>query len=184
MSTAVSPNSRTAWRYGLVEWSNAPEFTHALHLAPNRDDISFHRLTCMFSRTCLEFDRYMLGTKHVHLRSSHDRLHVIAMPEKLKTNPHLHAFADFSEAQWGDRLKLPWEWKLEQIWYQVTQGSGTLRIVPDPDRGAAYYATKEALRAGHDYLLSWDFHRDDKIVKRPSALCLQRRAAVRKPRTH
>jgi hypothetical protein len=168
----------------LVEWSTSPEFTHALHLAPNRHDISFHRLTCMFSRFCLEADRYMLGTKHVHLRNSRDRLHMIAMPEKLDTNPHLHGFADFSEASWGDALKLPWEWKLDGIWYEVTQGSGSLRIAPDPDRGAALYATKEALRSGHQYLLSWDFHRGDKLAERPSAVCHQRSAAVRKVRTH
>lgn len=120
MILAASPNSRAAWRYGLVEWSTSPEFTHALHLAPNRHDISFHNLTRLFSRFCLEVDRYMLGTKHVHLRNSHDRLHMIAMPEKLETNPHLHGFADFSEAQWGDRLTLlPWEWKLDRIWHRV-----------------------------------------------------------------
>jgi hypothetical protein len=185
MILAASPNSRAAWRYGLVGWSTSPEFTHALHLAPNRHDISFHKLTLLFSRFCLEVDRYMLGTKHVHLRNSHDRLHMIAMPEKLETNPHLHGFADFSEAQWGDRLTLlPWEWKLDRIWHRVTEGSGTLRIAPDPDRGAALYATKEAFRSDHQYLLSWDFHRSDKLVKRPSAVCLQRTAAVRKARTH
>jgi hypothetical protein len=184
MNVAVSPNSSFAWRYGLVEWSTAPEFTHALHLAPNRHDISFHRLTCMFSRFCLEADRYLLGTKHVHLRNSHDRLHMIAMPEKLDTNPHLHGFADFSEAKWADRVQLPWEHKLERIWYAVTEGSGTLRIAADPDRGAALYATKEAFRSHHQYLLSWDFHCSDKLVKRPSAVCLQRTAAARKARTH
>jgi len=175
--------SKVVRRDGIVRWIMS-DYTHALDLAPNRHDISFHRLTCMFRRFCLETDRYMLGTKHVHLRNSHDRLHMIAMPEKLDTNPHLHGFADFSELKWGDRLKLPWEHKLERIWYEVTEGSGTLRIAAQPDCGAALYATKEAFRADHEYLLSWDFHPADKLGKRASPICLQRTPARRKPRTH
>jgi len=69
--------------------------------------MSFSRLKSLFGRLCLEADRYMLGVKHVHLRNSHDRLRMVAFPEKLDTNPHLHGFANFSEAQWGDRLHLP-----------------------------------------------------------------------------
>jgi hypothetical protein len=52
------------------------------------------------------------------------------------------------------------------------------------DRGAALYRTKEALRRDHDYFHSWDYHRADKLRRRSSAVCLQRKPAVRKPRTH
>ncbi|MDQ3144946.1 MAG: hypothetical protein M3Q57_08740, partial [Pseudomonadota bacterium] len=93
MNLAASPMSRTARRDGLVQWLTFPEFTHAVHLAPNRHDLASPRLIRMFSRFCLEIDRYMLATKHVHLRSSHDRLNMLVMPEKLDTNPHLHGVA-------------------------------------------------------------------------------------------
>jgi hypothetical protein len=127
----------------------------------------------MFSRLCLEADRYFLDAKHVHLRNSHNRLNMLVMPEKIDTNPHLHGVANFSREFLGDRFHHPWEWKLEQIWHEVTEGSGTMRIQIDPDRGAAIYATKEALRRDHDYLHSWFFHRDDKLRKRPNAITLQ-----------
>lgn len=165
--------SLVARREGLVEWLTSPEFTHVIHLAPNRHELSFARLTRMFSRFCIEVDRYMLGAKHVHMRGSHDRLNMVVMPEKLDTNPHLHGVANFSSDFWGQRLNLPWEWKLEQIWHEITQGSGTILIQADPDRGAAIYATKEAFRRNHDFLHSWDFHSDDKLRKRPNATALQ-----------
>jgi len=98
---------------------------------------------------------------------------MIAMPEKLGINPHLHGVANFSAIFWGDSVTLPWEWKLDQIWREVTRGSGTTLIEADPDRGSALYKTKEAFRRDHDYLHSWDFHRDDKLRKRPNATCLQ-----------
>ena len=173
MSLIISPMSRTARRSGLVEWLTYPEFTHAVHLAPNRHDLPNPRLKRIFGRFCLEVDRYMLGAKHVHFRSSHDRLNMLVMSEKLGTNPHLHGVANFSVDFWGQSLKLPLEWKLEQIWLEVTEGSGTIRIQADPDRGAAIYATKEAFRRDHEYLHSWDFHRDDKLGKRPNAITLQ-----------
>jgi hypothetical protein len=127
----------------------------------------------MFSRFCLEVDRYVLGAKHVHLRNSHDRLNMLVMPEKLDTNPHLHGAGNFAAEYLGERFNQPWEWKLDQIWYEVTQGSGTICIQPDPDLGLAFYATKEAFRRDHYYLHSWDFHRDDKLKKRPGAMTLQ-----------
>jgi hypothetical protein len=179
---AISAKAR---RNGLVEWAIS-DSTHALDLAPNRiDSLTLAGLERMFRLFCLEVDRYLLGVKHVHLRSSHDRLRMIAFPEKLDVNPHLHGFANFSAAHWGDRIdRLPWEWKLGQIWNSVSGGSGTIHIAADPDAGKAWYSTKEALRRDHDYLHSWDFHRADKIVARPSGTPLQRRAATRRSRTH
>ena len=163
--------SKYVRREGYIDWIES-DATHAVHLAPNRRDMTFMQLTGKFKRLCLEADRYMLGVKHVHLRNSHDRLRMIAFPERIDTNPHLHCFADFSEAFWGDRIDLPWQWKLEQIWRNLTEGSGTIVIQHDIDRGAARYGTKEAFRRDHEYLHSWDFHRNDKLRKRPCATSL------------
>lgn len=167
-----SPMSKHSRRDGLIEWIEN-DATHALHLTPNRHDMSFSRLKGLFGRLCLEADRYMLGVKHVHLRSSHDRLRMVAFPEKLDTNPHLHAFANFSEAHWGDRIHLLWTDHLQQVWFDITDGSGTIVIQHHIDRGAASYGTKEAFRRDHDYLHSWDFHRNDKLQRRPNATTLQ-----------
>lgn len=177
--------SVVARRRGLVEWAIS-DSTHAVDLAPNRhDSLGLTGLERMFGQFCLEVDRYLLGVKHVHLRSSHDRLLMIAFPEKLDVNPHLHGFANFSLAHWGNRIdQLPWEWKLGEIWRCVSGGSGTIDIVADPDAGKVWYSTKEAFRRDHDYLHSWDFHRPDKLTRRPSAVCLQRKPAIRRPRTH
>jgi len=170
-------------REGLIEWA-IKSSTHIVDLAPNRHDrLTPVGLEKLFSRLCLEADRSLLSTKNVHLRSSHDRLRMIAFPEKLDVNPHLHAFADLSpwsaHLQKGSLASL-----LAGTWYQVTEGSGTIRVFDDFDRGAAFYRTKEALRRDHDYFHSWDYHPGDKLQRRPSAVCLQRRPAVRKPRTH
>jgi hypothetical protein len=109
---------------------------------------------------------------------------MIAFPEKLDTNPHLHCFADLSDEYLGNRSNLPWEKKLEDIWRSVAGTSATLAIDADPDQGKAWYSTKEAYRRDHEYLHSWDFHRSDKLVKRPSAVCIQRTPARRKVRIH
>lgn len=181
---SVSSMSVVARRRGLVEWAMTSS-THSLDLAPNRhDSITPLILERMLAGLCLRFDRYVLQCNHVHLRNSHERLRMIAFPEKLDTNPHLHCFADFSEDYLGERRKLAWEQKLSDIWRTVAGDSATMVIQAEPDAGKAWYSTKEAYRRDHYYLHSWDFHREDKLVKRPSAACLQRKPAVRKPRTH
>ena len=183
MSLIVSPMSRAARRDGLASWMSDPKYTHAISLAPNRPNISSDLLKRMFGWFCLEVDRYMLGVKHAHLRNSHDRFDMIAMPEKLDVNPHLHGVANMSVDFWGERLMLPWESKLDQIWREVTRGSGEIDIT-DNDDGLAIYFTKEAFPRDHDHLHSWDFHRNDKLRKRPSATSLQRVAITRKAVLH
>lgn len=159
--------------------------THSLDLAPNRQDaITPLILERMLAGLCLRFDRYVLECKHVHLRSSHERLRMIAFPEKLDTNPHLHCFADLSDDYLGERRNLAWEQKFEDIWRSVAGATATLVIHANPTEGKAWYSTKEAYRRDHYYLHSWDFHRSDKLVKRPSAVRLQRTPASRRPRTH
>jgi hypothetical protein len=176
--------SAVSRRRGLVEWAMTSS-THSIDLAPNRHDtITPLILERMLSRFCLGIDHYVLQCKHVHFRNSHDRLRMIAFPEKLDTNPHLHCFADLSDEYLGERRYFPWERKFEDIWRSVAGASATLAIDADPDKGKAWYSTKEAYRRDHYYLHSWDFHRSDKLAKRPSAVCLQRRAATRTPRTH
>lgn len=180
----VSPMSTVSRRRGLVEWAMTSS-THSIDLAPNRHDaITPLILQRMLAGFCLGIDQYVLQCKHVHLRNSHDRLRLIAFPEKLDTNPHLHCFADLSGAYLGERRMFPWERKFEDIWRSVAGQSASLAIDANPDDGKAWYSTKEAYRRDHYYLHSWDFHRSDKLVKRPSAACLQRTPARRKPRTH
>jgi hypothetical protein len=180
----VSPMSAAARRRGLVQWAMTSS-THAIDLAPNRHDgITPFILERMFAGLCLGLDRYVLQCKHVHLRNSHERLRMIAFPEKLETNPHLHCFADLSEDYLGERRKVAWEQKLSDIWRSVAGDSATIMIQAHPDEGKAWYSTKESFRRDHYYLHSWDFHRSVKLVKRPSAVCLQRTAATRRARTH
>lgn len=180
----VSPISVVAQRRGLVRWAMTSS-THSVDLAPNRlDSITPLILKDMFKRFCFGVDRYVLQCRHVNLRNSHDRLRMIAFPEKLDTNPHLHCFADLSEDYLGERRNLDWEQKLSDIWRSVAGESATMVIGADPDEGKAWYSTKEAYRRDHYFLHSWDFHREDKLRKRPSAVSLQRTAVVRKPRTH
>jgi hypothetical protein len=170
-------------REGLIEWVLEGS-THILDLAPNRHDtLTKIGLEKLFSRLLIELDRELLGTRNVHLRSSHERLRVIAFPEKLEVNPHLHAFADFSP--WRPQLQQSaLEALLTRTWYRLTEGSGTMRMFAEFDRGAAVYRTKEALGRSHDYFHSWDYHRGDKLQRQSSAACPQRRPAVRKSRTH
>ena len=160
-------------------------FTHMVTLTVDRNDpVSFHMLTKLFKTFSYEVDRDVLDVKNPHLRSSSDRFEMIAMPEKLDTNPHLHGAANFSTEFMKERLNGPWQAELRDIWRRVNRGSGSAHFIEGLDRGLLYYITKEVPRNGHEYLHSWDFHREDKLVKRPSAACLQRRRAVRKPRTH
>ena len=93
---------------------------------------------------------------------------------KIETEQEVTKLADanFSPAFMGARLHQDWETKLDNIWRAVTRGSGETHITDDFDRGLLRYFTKEALRSGHDYLHSWDFHRDDKLQKRPNATTL------------
>lgn len=165
MSTpTASPMSRTIRRESLIEWMSRPEYTHALTLAPNRDNLSPHLLRSMLGAFCLEVDKFMLGVREVHRRYSWERLALIAMPEKLDTNPHLHCVANFSRTHWQHGLDKPWENELSPIWRRVTRGSGELVIEPNTGRRIAEYITKEALRHDHDYYLSQDFHPDRRIA--------------------
>ena len=180
----VSAMSAVARRRALVKWAMTSS-THSVDLAPNRQDaITPLILEGMFKRFCLRVDRYVLQCKHVHFRNSHDRLRIIAFPEKLDINPHLHCFADLSEDYLGERRNLAWEQKLSDIWRSVAGESATIVIDAQPDEGKAWYSTKEAYRRDHYYLHSWDFHREDKLRKRPSAVSLQRTATSRRAVTH
>lgn len=173
MSAAVSMISVAALRRGHVEWMAQPEFTHAVTLAPNRfERVSYELLTRMFGSFCYEVDRYVLGIRHPYLRNSHDRFQMVAMPEKVGVNAHLHGVANFSPEFMGDRLQENWEAKLDNIWRCVTGGSGETHITEGVDHRLLGYFTKEAPWSGHDYLHSWFFHRDDKLRKRPDATSL------------
>jgi hypothetical protein len=156
--------SRTVRREALIEWMSRPEYTHAITLAPNRENLSLDLLRKLLGGFCYEIDKLMLGSREVHRRYSWERLALIAMPEKLDTNPHLHCVANFSRTHWHHQLDKPWEAALTPIWRRVTRGSGELKIELNNGRKVAQYITKEALRRDHDYFLSQDFHPDNRIA--------------------
>jgi hypothetical protein len=165
--------SRARRRDGLVDWMGDEMFTHAITLAPNRPNISFDLLRRMFSSFCYEVDRYVLDINHPYLRNSHDRLQMIVMPEKLGVNPHLHGVANLSASFMGDRLNERWELRFDNIWRSVSGEAGGTDVIAAFDRGLLRYFAKEALRSDHEYLHSWDFHRGDKLRRRPDATTLQ-----------
>lgn len=156
--------SRTLRREGLVDWMNRPEYTHAITLTPNRQDITDEMLRSMFGRFCHEVDQFMIGVRNVRNRYSSERLNMLVMPEKLGMNPHLHGVADFSRCFWQHRLDKPWERELPRIWLRCTRGAGEMVIEPRYGEGFAWYSTKEALRRDHDFLHSWDFHSDARLA--------------------
>lgn len=155
----------TVRREAYVEWMCSPEFTHAVTLAPNRD-ISTDLLRRMFGRFCIEVDQYMIGIRNVRTRYSSERLNMIAMPEKLGVNPHLHGVANFSRDFWQHRLNKRWEIELPLIWKRSSRGAGEMVLEPIQGSGFAWYSTKEALRRDHDFFHSWDFHSNDRLVDR------------------
>lgn len=160
----VSPVSRMVRREALIEWMSRPEYTHSITLAPNRDNISVDMLRRLLGGFCYEVDKFMLGAREVHRRYSWERLALIAMPEKLNINPHVHCVANFSRTHWQRNVDKPWEAALTPIWRRVTRGSGELKIELNSGRKVAQYITKEALRRDHDYFLSQDFHPDRRIA--------------------
>lgn len=165
MSTPlVSAMSRSTRREALIEWMSRPEYTHAITLAPNRENLTQEQLRRLLGAFCCEVDKFMLGVREVHRRYSWERLELIAMPEKLETNPHLHCVANFSRTHWHQNLDKPWAAALSPIWRRVTRGSGELQIELNSGRRVAQYITKEALRRDHDYFLSQDFHPDRRIA--------------------
>ena len=151
-------------REALIEWMSRPEYTHAITLAPNRENLTQEQLRRLLGAFCCEVDKFMLGVREVHRRYSWERLELIAMPEKLETNPHLHCVANFSRTHWHQNLDKPWAAALSPIWRRVTRGSGELQIELNSGRRVAQYITKEALRRDHDYFLSQDFHPDRRIA--------------------
>src|SRR5437870_2856886 len=156
----LSPGIRQA---ALVEWCRRPEFTHALSLAPNRKNISLDLLIDVFGAFCLEVDRLMFGTKHVHRRPTWERFQAIAFPEMLEGNPHLHCVANFSRLHWQSRLDKPWEDELPGIWKGITREPGSLDLQEKWGTGWERYITKEVFRPGHDFLLAADFHSNERV---------------------
>lgn len=160
----ISPMSRTVRREALIEWLSRPEYTHAITLAPNRESLTLDQLRRLLGAFCCEVDKFMLGVREVHRRHSWERLDLIAMPEKLEVNPHLHCVANFSRTHWQQRLDKPWEYELPRIWRAVTRGSGDCKIDLNNERAVAEYISKEAMRGDHEYFLSHDFHPDRRIA--------------------
>jgi hypothetical protein len=156
--------SRVRFRAEMIAWFSRPEFSHVITLAPNRKDITPELLRKMLGTFCGEVDKFMLRTRNPQSRYSHERLHLVAMPEKLDSNPHLHCVANFTRAFWQHNLDKPWEEELAKIWERVTRGAGSIVIDVNSSERIASYITKEMLRPDHDFYHSWDFHPAHRIV--------------------
>jgi len=163
--------SRVRLRADTIKWLSRPEFSHAITLAPNRKDMALHRkdmepelLRKMLGAFCCEVDKFMLQTSNPRSRYSCERLHLVAMPEKLDSNPHLHCVANFTRAFWQHNLDKPWEEELPKIWKRVTRGAGSIVIDVNSSERVASYITKEMLRPDHDFYFSWEFHPAHRIV--------------------
>lgn len=139
-------------RKALLDWAMEQRFTHALTLNTDRE-LNERRLDDIFGCFCHRYDKAIHGRnlKRVPLES---RLNVIAFPENLSTNAHLHAFVDLSpaiEAFGNDGVSIE---RLRTCWLQSTRGAGSVCLVAQPDRRWGGYCTK---RFNGNYLLSADY---------------------------
>ncbi len=179
--------SRVRLRAETIEWLSRPEFSHAITLAPNRKDMVLNRkdmepelLRKMLGAFCCEVDKFMLRTSNPHSRYSCERLHLVAMPEKLDSNPHLHCVANFTRAFWQHNLDKPWEEELPKIWKRFRRGAGSIEIDVNSSERVASYITKEMLRPDHDFYHSWDFQPAHRIVDENLKATLELIAPTRK----
>lgn len=158
MFNEISPFRPYFLRKGLALWIGAPEFSHAITLNVNRNEISLRTLQRMFGRWCYLIDQMMSGQKRVSKKPTQSRFNAIAMPEHLLSNGHLHVAADFRREFWGKGLNPERLIKLHGFWEDITSGSGNMHIQLNASKGWGYYITKEYYRHGHDYILAADFH--------------------------
>ena len=172
--------SRVRVRAGMGEWISRPEFSHVITLAPNRKDITPELLRKMLGAFCCEVDKYMLRTRNPGSRYSYERLQLVAMPEKLDSNPHLHCVANFTRAFWQHQLDKPWEEELSKIWKRITREAGSIVIDLNSSERVASYITKEMLRPDHDFYFSWEFHPAHRIVDENLKTILELIAPTRK----
>jgi hypothetical protein len=131
--------------------------SHTVHLAPNRDDLRFELLVGVFKTFCHEVDRWKLCRRKVDNVASSERFLAIAFPEKLETNPHLHAAADFHFLLNRGLHDAEIELRVHRLWRKVTRGTGTAEVHPLSVAGLEYIA-KEVRTADHRYVLSSEFH--------------------------
>jgi hypothetical protein len=172
--------SRVRIRAETIEWLSRREFSHAITLAPNRKDMEPELLRRMLGAFCCEVDKFMLDTRNPASRYSYERLRLVAMPEKLDSNPHLHCVANFTRAFWQHQLDKPWEEELPKIWKRVTRESGSIVIDVNSSERVASYITKEMLRPDHDFHFSWEFHPAHRIVDENLNAALELIAPTRK----
>ena len=152
-------------RRAAIDWASETRYTHAITLNPNRKELSLENLRQMFGQFCLGVDRMMTGKRRASNLYSYERFDAIAFPEHIESNIHLHVAANFAPRYWGARQIGDAEYEeLDRIWTAVTAGSGSTDIQLARDAGWAKYSAKEMYRVDHEYFLTSDFHRDDRVV--------------------
>jgi hypothetical protein len=137
----------------LRSWMAKDKYTHALTLNSDRE-LSLAQIKKILSCFCKILDQRALDIRNLKLVPPDLRLRLIAFPENLTTNAHLHCFADFTAAKYclGDETTL--EAVVREAWHRANRGAGSIHLVPDPDYGWAKYITKSNFRK---FFLSSEF---------------------------
>lgn len=166
---ADAPFSPHRLREGLIEFARGRSFTHAITLNPNQGDIGFDGVRRLFRRFCYMVDRYAHQRLRVQKLPSRARFEAIAFPEHLESNAHLHICANLSSNFLGHDFDIKDELEIDRLWRETTRGSGSTLFEDITDDGWMRYITKEHRRPDHQYILSSDFHLNDKVVSFVSA---------------
>lgn len=166
---ADAPLSPHRLREGLIEFARGRSYTHAITLNANQGDIGLNGLKRLFKGFCYSVDRYAHQRLRVQKLLSRERFDAIAFPEHLESNAHLHICANLSSDFLGHEFDVKDEREIDRLWRETTGGPGSTDFEVMPDDGWMRYITKEHRRPDHQYILSWDFHPNDKVVSFISA---------------
>lgn len=161
---AEQPFSPHRLREGLIEFARGRSYTHAITLNANKGDIGFKGVKRLFRGFCYSVDRYAHQRRRVEKLLSHQRFEAIAFPEHLESNAHLHICANLSSKFLGHDFDIKDQREIDRLWRETTSGSGSTLFKEITDDGWMRYITKEHRRPDHQYILSSDFHLNDKVV--------------------
>lgn len=158
MNIQPNPYRPAIIRHSLVTMMSHDRYGHAITLTLNRGGLGVDWLNSRFKVFCHEIDRLKFNRVRVSKVPSTERLHAIAVPEKVNTNAHLHVVADLGFMVARGYLEADIAREVDVIWAKVTNGSGTSDVQPIANDGWAWYATKESFARDHQYFLSSDYH--------------------------
>lgn len=167
-------------REGIIEFARGRSYTHAITLNANQGDIGFDGVERLFKRFCYVVDRYAHQRLRVEKLLSHQRFEAIAFPEHLESNAHLHICAKLSSDFLGHDFDIKDQREIDRLWRETTGGSGSTLFREITDDGWMRYITKEHQRPDHQYILSSDFHSNDKMVSFASATTIGSASGKRK----